>query len=79
MASGVGPGEHGESTGIWIIHVLSATPRARARSAILRAVATTALGPPQRAWIRPLLISVGYFQFQFPQIVAFLPAATPAR
>jgi hypothetical protein len=28
----------------------------------------------QRAWIRPLLISVGYFQFQFPQIVAFLPA-----
>lgn len=29
---------------------------------------------PQRAWIRPLLISVGYFQFQFPQIVAFLPA-----
>jgi len=27
-----------------------------------------------RAWIRPLLISVGYFQFQFPQIVAFLPA-----
>ncbi len=29
---------------------------------------------PQHAWIRPLLISVGYFQFQFPQIVAFLPA-----
>lgn len=29
---------------------------------------------PERAWIRPLLISVGYFQFQFPQIVAFLPA-----
>jgi hypothetical protein len=29
---------------------------------------------PQRAWIRPLLISVGYFQFEFPQIVAFLPA-----
>ncbi len=28
----------------------------------------------QRAWIRPLLISVGYFQFQFPQIIAFLPA-----
>ncbi len=28
----------------------------------------------QRAWIRPLLISVGYFQFQFPQIMAFLPA-----
>jgi hypothetical protein len=28
----------------------------------------------QHAWIRPLLISVGYFQFQFPQIVAFLPA-----
>lgn len=27
MASGVGPGEHGESTGIWVIHVLSATPR----------------------------------------------------
>lgn len=27
MASGVGPGEHGEKTGIWIINVLSATPR----------------------------------------------------
>lgn len=27
VASGVGPGEHGEKTGIWIINVLSATPR----------------------------------------------------
>lgn len=34
---------------------------------------------PQRAWIRPLLISVGYFQFQFPQIVAFLPADVQSR
>ena len=29
---------------------------------------------PKHAWVRPLLISVGYFQFDFPQIVAFLPA-----
>lgn len=27
VASGVGPGEHGEKSGIWIINVLSATPR----------------------------------------------------
>jgi hypothetical protein len=27
VASGVGPGEHGESSGIWIINVLTATPR----------------------------------------------------
>lgn len=27
MASGVGPGEHGESSGIWVINVLAATPR----------------------------------------------------
>ncbi|ABX03427.1 MAG TPA: hypothetical protein DEF47_02800 [Herpetosiphon sp.] len=29
---------------------------------------------PKRAWLRPLLMSAGYFQFDFPQIVAFLPA-----
>lgn len=33
----------------------------------------------QRARLRPLLISVGYFQFDFPQIVAFLPADDPSR
>src|SRR5689334_13542625 len=27
VASGVGPGEHGEKSGIWIINVLAATPR----------------------------------------------------
>ena len=27
MASGVGPGEHGEKSGIWIINLLTATPR----------------------------------------------------
>jgi Tol biopolymer transport system component len=27
VASGVGPGEHGEKSGIWIINVLTATPR----------------------------------------------------
>ena len=34
---------------------------------------------PERARLRPLLISVGYFQFDFPQIVAFLPADDPSR
>lgn len=33
----------------------------------------------KRAWLRPLLISVGYFQFDFPQIVAVLPADTESR
>jgi hypothetical protein len=32
-----------------------------------------AAGPAQKIWLRPLLISVGYFQFDFPQIVAFVP------
>ncbi|MBI3536799.1 MAG: hypothetical protein HY070_04465 [Chloroflexi bacterium] len=34
---------------------------------------------PKRVWLRPLLISVGYFQFDFPQIVAFLPADEESR
>ncbi|CAG1005167.1 MAG: hypothetical protein IT322_07205 [Anaerolineae bacterium] len=29
---------------------------------------------PRQIWLRPLVISAGYFQFDFPQIVAFLPA-----
>lgn len=33
----------------------------------------------RRSWLRPLVISVGYFQFDFPQIVAFLPANKEAR
>lgn len=33
----------------------------------------------QRVRLRPLLISVGYFQFDFPQIVAFLPADQTSR
>lgn len=36
-------------------------------------------GPPRRAWVRPLLISVGYFQFDFPQIVGFVPADEPSQ
>jgi hypothetical protein len=35
--------------------------------------------PSRRLWLRPLVISVGYFQFDFPQIVAFLPADEDAR
>ena len=31
------------------------------------------------AWVRPLLVSVGYFQFDFPQIVAFVPADATSR
>jgi hypothetical protein len=42
-------------------------------------IITSPQHPPQRAWIRPLLISVGYFQFDFPQIVAFLPADYESR
>lgn len=33
----------------------------------------------KRARLRPLLISVGYFQFDFPQIVAFSPADDESR
>lgn len=34
---------------------------------------------PRRVWIRPLVISPGYFQFDFPKIVAFMPADEDAR
>ena len=53
-----------------------ADPSASAQSKTMTVdtIITSPQHPPQRAWIRPLLISVGYFQFQFPQIVAFLPA-----
>lgn len=33
----------------------------------------------RRSWLRPLVISAGYFQFDFPQIIAFLPADEDAR
>lgn len=33
----------------------------------------------RRVWIRPLVISPGYFQFDFPKIVAFMPADEDAR
>ncbi|MFK7801084.1 MAG: hypothetical protein AB8G95_05610 [Anaerolineae bacterium] len=33
----------------------------------------------RRFWLRPLIISTGYFQFDFPQIVAFLPADEEAQ
>jgi hypothetical protein len=50
-------------------------PSARAGSQAVT-VETVLPGPhqPQRARLRPLLISVGYFQFDFPQILALLPA-----
>lgn len=34
---------------------------------------------PKRVSLRPLLISVGYFQFDFPQIVGFVPANDESR
>jgi len=33
----------------------------------------------KQSWLRPLVISAGYFQFDFPQIIAFLPADEQAR
>lgn len=33
----------------------------------------------KRSWLRPLVISTGYFQFDFPQIVALLPADEDAQ
>lgn len=33
----------------------------------------------KRSWLRPLVISTGYFQFDFPQIVALLPADEEAQ
>jgi hypothetical protein len=33
----------------------------------------------RRSWLRPLVISTGYFQFDFPQIIAFLPANEDLR
>jgi hypothetical protein len=32
-----------------------------------------------RIWMRPLVISPGYFQFDFPKIIAFMPANDEAR
>jgi len=32
----------------------------------------------EQLWLRPLVISAGYFQFDFPQILAFLPADSTA-
>ncbi len=36
-------------------------------------------GQGQPAQLRPLLISIGYFQFDFPQVMAFAPANTLSR
>lgn len=49
-------------------------------SAITVDTAVPALhGDTPRVWIRPLVISPGYFQFDFPKIVAFMPADEAAR
>lgn len=42
-------------------------------------VETALPGGAGRAWLRPLLISAGYFQYDFPQVVAFLPADPDSR
>jgi len=56
-------------------------PSAQAQpvSAIVDVAVSSARPQPKRARLRPLLISVGYFQFDFPQIVAFLPADDESR
>lgn len=55
-----------------------ADPSSRTQPASV-VVETVVPNQPQPARLRPLLISVGYFQFDFPQIVAFLPADDPSR
>ncbi len=49
------------------------------RAVTVEAVLPDAGPNPARARLRPLLISVGYFQFDFPQIVAVLPADSESR
>lgn len=56
-----------------------ASASSQPKSVTVDTVITSPRHLPQRAWIRPLLISVGYFQFDFPQIVAFLPADYESR
>ena len=53
-------------------------PSARAQAASV-VVETVVPNRTEHATLRPLLISVGYFQFDFPQIVAFLPADDNSR
>ena len=48
-------------------------------SVIIEASVPNARPQPTHARLRPLLISVGYFQFDFPQIVAFFPADDASR
>ena len=52
----------------------SADPAVRLEILLVAQRAPAPAGPPRRAWVRPLLISVGYFQFDFPQLVGFVPA-----
>ncbi|HEY1013228.1 MAG TPA: hypothetical protein VGE07_11025 [Herpetosiphonaceae bacterium] len=42
--------------------------------AILLEARVSGPGRALSVWLRPLLVSVGYFQFDFPQIVGFVPA-----
>ncbi len=48
-------------------------------SVIVEIIVPNARPQPKHARLRPLLVSVGYFQFDFPQIVAFLPADDASR
>lgn len=48
-------------------------------SAIVETVVAHTQPHPKRARFRPLLISAGYFQFDFPQILALLPADDESR
>ena len=48
-------------------------------SAVVEIAVNGAPSNPESVRLRPLLVSVGYFQFDFPQIVAFMPVDDESR
>lgn len=58
---------------------LDETAHKQPAAVTVESVVTAGRPQPVRAWLRPILISVGYFQFDFPQIIAILPADEQSR
>jgi hypothetical protein len=58
--------------------IFDSDPSAQLQSPAVTVDVLLARPQPERMRLRPLIISVGYFQFDFPLVLAFLPADEPA-
>jgi len=66
--------EHWRTVNIDVPFEMDASVQGQPASVTVETTFLTGESSFDRTWLRPLVISTGYFQFDFPQIIAFLPA-----